>query len=129
MLKLMKIKNLPNSRDIIIWLTGLLLESEPSNSPLIEKINYPNKEFYILICDNIIIPAYIQIKGDEALVLWIHKYYRNKGYAKFMIATLDIKYAVAAPASIPFWEKIGFRRINRLGCGPIEMRLNSVRIH
>ena len=124
MLKLTKIKNLSNSRDIIIWLTELLIESESSNSPLVQKINYPNKEFYILIDKDVIIPAYIQIKGDETLVLWIHKDYRKKGYAKFMIATLGIKYAIAAPSSIPFWEKIGFRRINRLGSGPIEMRLN-----
>ncbi len=121
--KLIKIKNLPNSQDILIGLIELLLASEPSHSPLVEKINHPNGDFYVIIDRGIIIPGYIEVKGDEALVLWIHPDYRNKGYAKFMINTLGIKYAVAAPSSIPFWEKLGFRRVNKFSSGPTEMRL------
>ena len=125
--KLIKIKSLPNSQDIIVKLTELLLTTEPSHSPLVEEINHPNGNFYVVIDNHVIqnnngviIPGYIEVKGDEALVLWIHPDYRNKGYARFMITKLGIKYAVAAPSSIPFWEKLGFQRVNK--SGPIEMR-------
>ena len=120
--KLIKIKNLPNSKDIIVGLRELLLATEPPGSPLVGEINHPNGNFYVVIDKGIIIPGYIEVKGDEALVLWIHKDYRNKGYARFMITKLGIKYAVAAPSSIPFWEKLGFRRVSK--SGPVEMRLN-----
>ena len=123
MLKLVKIRKLKYREDIIEWLIKLLLESESCYSPLIEKINHPNDNFFILTHNDIIIPAYIEIKGDEALVLWVHQSYRNKGYAKFMITTLGIKYAIAAPSSIPFWKKLGFQQMSTVNSGPVEMKL------
>jgi len=121
-MKLVKIKNLPNKIEIIKWLTELILESESSYCPLIEQNNLPNENFYVIVNTDII-PAYISTKNNEALVLWVHKDFRNKGYAKFMINTLGIKYTIAAPSSIPFWQKLGFKRKNNSSSGPIMMSI------
>jgi len=102
-------------------LTKSILETE-KGSPLVEPINLPNGNFYVLIADNKVIPAYILNRKDEALVLWVHKDFRGKGYAKFMVKTLGIRFAVSVPESIPFWEKLGFQRKSNSNSGPTEMR-------
>lgn len=120
-MKLVKIKNLPNKQEIIKWLINLLIESESSYSPLISESIHPTENFYILTYNKILLPAYILSKDNEALVLWVHKDYRKKGYGKFMVNTLGIKHAVAAPRSIHFWEKLGFKRISN-GSGKAVMK-------
>jgi hypothetical protein len=122
-MKLVKIKNLPNNQEIIKWLIDLLMDSESSYSPLINKTCYPTIEYYLIKDNDIIIPAYILYENKEALVLWVHKDYRKNGYAKFMVKSLGIKYAVAAPTSIPFWKKLGFKQMsNPYASGPAVMR-------
>lgn len=122
-LKIIKIKNIPNASEIILWLVTLLKESENHYNPLIEEINLPSKDFFILKDCDIIMPAYILCKEDEALVLWVHKSCRKRGYAKFMINSMNIRYAIAAPESIVFWEKIGFKKLDsNLSSGPIRFR-------
>ena len=120
-MKLVKLKNVPNKNEIISWLIKLLKESESNYSPLIEENNYPNKEFFILINGDKIIPAYIECKKDEALVLWVHESCRKQGYAKFMINKMGIKYAIAAPDSIQFWKTMGFNQISS-SSGPAIMK-------
>jgi len=105
MLTLVKLKNISNNEEIINWLINLLKESK--SGPLTKEINFPNKNFFILKKDDTIIPAYIFCKKDEAIVLWVHETCRRNGYAKFMINTLGINYAIAAPESFIFWSKMG----------------------
>lgn len=123
-MNLVKIKTFSNKDEVVKWLTNLLLDSESPFSPLVQEVNRPNENFYVLIDENgAIIPSYILNKGDEALVLWVYKDFRKKGYASFMVSELNIKFAVAAPDSVSFWEKMGFKRMNgKFTSGPIIMR-------
>jgi len=38
-----------------------------------------------------------------------------------MIGTLGIRYTIAAPSSVQFWQKLGFKRKNNNNSGPIIM--------
>jgi GNAT superfamily N-acetyltransferase len=123
MCSIIKIKNLPkhfNKEEIIKELI-FLVQSDEKYSPLAEEINLPNKNFYIVLKEEKIIPAYALVKDNEALVLWVNKDYRRKGYAKLLINTLNIKYTIAYPPSVKFWESLGFVSRSHSGCGPIEM--------
>lgn len=122
-LKLVKLKNVEHSKEIIKWLTTLLKESESLYSPLTEEINHPNENFFVIKDNGVIMPAYILCDRYEALVLWVHESCRKKGYARFMIRAKDIRYAIAAPDSVPFWLKIGFKRVdNSFSTAPIRVR-------
>lgn len=123
-MNLVKIESFSNKEEIIKWLTSLLLENESPFSPLVQQNNRPNEKFYVVTNENgTIIPSFIYNKGDEAVLLWVHKNFRKKGYATFMLSRLKINYAVAAPDSVPFWEKVGFKRMNtKFASGPIVMR-------
>jgi hypothetical protein len=127
-LKLVKLKNVRNKKEIIKWLITLLKETETIYSPLIEEINHPTEEFFIIKDEDNFIPAYILCDKDEALVLWVHESFRNRGYANFMIKTMNVKYAVASPTSILFWQRVGFERVSNSMCsGPIRVKKKNIR--
>ena len=109
-MKVVKIKNLRNKQEKLEWLSLLLLSSEDKNSSILKV--YPNEEFYVLTINDDVLPAYVHIKENEAIVLWVHKDYRSKGYASFMIQSLGIKYTIADPGSVAFWQKIGFQQLS-----------------
>jgi len=48
-MKLTKIKHIKDNKNVIKWLINLLITSESSYSPLIEEINHPTNNFYILL--------------------------------------------------------------------------------
>jgi hypothetical protein len=120
-LKLVKIGTYPNCDEIITYLIGMLKESE--TGALTEEINLPTSYFFVIEDNGVIMPAYILCDRYEALVLWVHKSCRGKGYGKFMVSNRDIRYAVVLESAIPFWLKIGFRRVdNSFSSGPVRVR-------
>lgn len=123
MCSIIKIKNLSKNfnKEEIIEKLIFLVKTNEKYSPLAEEINLPNKNFYIVLKEGKIIPAYALVKDNEALVLWVNKDYRRKGYAKLLINSLNIKYTIAYPPSVKFWESLGFVSRSHSGCGPIEM--------
>lgn len=80
----------------------------------------PNNESYTIIDNEILIPAFINFKGNTVELLWISKDFRRKGYGKFLVNHFKIKYTEAYHKSIPFWESLGFYIINSKG--PICMK-------
>ena len=99
-MKVCKIKNL--DKNIIQDLIAVIDEE------WICETNYPTENSYVIVKEGKIIPAYLSIKGDEALTLWVHKSQRRKGYATFLINSLNIKHARAHHSSVSFWKTAGF---------------------
>lgn len=123
-MRLVKLKNVPNKEETIARLISLLKQSESPQSPLVEDINHPNQHFYVVIKDDVVVPAYILVKDDEALVLWVHRDFRNNGYGKFMVQNMNIRYVTALPSSVSFWKQIGFRTTHGMrDSGPIRMKI------
>jgi GNAT superfamily N-acetyltransferase len=122
-MKVVKIKRLPNKKDVLEMLIRLVEGDDCNNGnwPLAQPINLPTEDFYVVVEDGKIIPAYIHVKNDEALVLWVAKPYRKLGYARFLINSLQVKYAVAHEPSVKFWKSVGFKRISH-GNGPVQMK-------
>jgi GNAT superfamily N-acetyltransferase len=103
-MKLVKIKNIKNSKKI---LTELNSKIDILDWKLAEENSY------VIVEENgDVIPAYITLGDhDYALTLWVDKKYRGKGYGKFLVESLGVKYAVVLYSSVPFWESIGFVKI------------------
>lgn len=122
-MKAVKIKRLPNKDEVLGMLTSAVRGDEANNGnwPLAQLINLPTEDFYVVVEDGKIIPAYAYVKNDEALVLWVAKAYRKLGYARFLINSLQVKYAVAHEPSVKFWESVGFKRISH-GNGLVQMK-------
>lgn len=103
-MKVIKIKNLQNSKKILTEINAR-----------IEILDWKGAEenSYVIVENNgQIIPAYITLGDcDYALTLWVDKEYRGKGYGKFLVDSLGVKYAIVLYSSVPFWESIGFVRI------------------
>ena len=76
---------------------------------------FPNDESYTIKENDIIIPAFINIKNDTATLLWVSKEFRKKGYGKFLVNCFNIKYTQAHYTSVPFWKSLGFSIINSKG--------------
>ncbi len=72
----------------------------------------PTGESYTVVDEGEIIPCYISVKGDEALTLWVSPSCRGLGYAKFLVKSLNIKYATALPSSLQFWRSLNFKEIS-----------------
>ena len=72
----------------------------------------PTGESYTIIDNEKVISCYLTVKDDEALTLWVDPDCRGKGYDKFLIQSLNIKYATALPSSLSFWLSLGFREIS-----------------
>ena len=118
-MKLVKIKSLPDADEVISWLVDLVKNDEMNTGswPLALPSYTPDGNFYVVEDqdsqdDRIVMPAYIMAIGDEALVLWVDKSCRRKGYAKFMVNSLGIRYCVAIESSVPFWKSLGFKQLN-----------------
>lgn len=77
--------------------------------------NLPTNESYTITENDTIIPAFINIKNDTAILLWVSKEFRKKGYGKFLVKSLNIKYTQAYHTSIPFWKSLGFSTVNSKG--------------
>ncbi len=122
-MKAVKIKNLPNKFIIIEELTELVKADEYNNGnwPLTDQNNLPTEDFYVLVKEKEIIPAYIKIMNETAMVLWVHKDYRRKGYGQFLVKSLNIKYVIAHEPSLNFWQSLGFKTISKYG--EIKMKL------
>jgi hypothetical protein len=86
---------------------------------------FPNDESYTIKENDIIIPAFINIKNDTATLLWVSKEFRKKGYglttcsfhslSRFLVNCFNINYTQAHYTSIPFWKSLGFSIINSKG--------------
>lgn len=75
----------------------------------------PNDDSYTIKENDTIIPAFINIKNDIAILLWVNEKFRKKGYGKFLVESLNIKYTQAYYTSIPFWKSLGFKTVNSKG--------------
>ena len=104
-MKVIKIKKLKD-KDILKNLIEEISDFNSGNWIL------PTGESYIVIDNGKIIPCYLSVKGDEALTLWVSPNYRGKGYAKFLVQSLNIKYSTALPSSLPFWLSLNFKEIS-----------------
>lgn len=91
------------------------IANRPDNPANVDKL-------YIVEDNGVLMPAYILINGDEAVILWVDASRRRNGYAKFMVDSLGIKYCVAMESSVPFWRSIGFQQLNSNSGGEIRMR-------
>ena len=75
----------------------------------------PTNESYTIKENDTIIPAFINIKNNTAILLWVAKEFRKKGYGRFLVNCFNIKYTQAHHTSIPFWKSLGFSIINSKG--------------
>jgi GNAT superfamily N-acetyltransferase len=116
-MKVIKIKNLKlndigskfeSRADVVRWLTELVVELELAGSPLVQLGCRPTEDFYVMVINEVIVPAYISVTDHTAHLLWVHPDYRRRGYAKYMVETLNVKYTFAVQSSVPFWRSLGF---------------------
>lgn len=130
-MRMRKLRNVPRRDRVIDWLIDRLQADEMNGGgwPMLSIVNRPDyplnlDKIYILEDKGILMPAYILINDDEAVILWVDASRRRNGYAKFMVETMGIRYCVALESSVPFWRAIGFDQLssgNKNG-GEIRMR-------
>lgn len=100
-MKVRKLRNVPKRQKVIEWLVERL-KADALNTvgwPMMAFSNRPDNpvnlgNIYVLEHKSSIVPAYILVNHDEALVLWVDAAWRGHGYAKFMVDTLSIKYCI-----------------------------------
>lgn len=46
---------------------------------------------------------------DEMDIIWVHKDWRNRGYARLFIEEFRVPFVFSTKTAIPFWEHMGFQ--------------------
>ena len=130
-MRMRKLRNVHDRETIIDWLIKSLQADEMNTGtwPMLSITNRPDyplnlDTLYILEDRGVLQPAYVIVNQDEAVILWVDASRRKKGYAKFMVDTMGIKYCGAMESSVKFWLAVGFEQLNpsTRNNGEIRMR-------